>query len=136
MSDGPATDKASVPDVVGMGFDSAKASLEQQGFTTQKATVASDKSEGLVVATDPLAGNVLTKGSLITIQVSDGSKAVTSIKYTLNNFPKKEFAEVRVTVFADGTKIDEFIVSQRVPSRARTVLYRILAPFLVSEILL
>lgn len=109
VSDGPATDKVSVPDVVGMSYDSAKVSLEAQGFTTQKATVASDKSEGLVVATDPLAGNVLTKGTLITIQVSDGSKAVTSIKYTLNNFPKNEYAEVRVTVFADGTKIDEFI---------------------------
>ena len=109
VSDGPATDKVSVPDLVGMSYDAAKSSLEAQGFTTQKATVASEKSEGLVVATDPLAGNVLTKGTLITIQVSDGSKAVTSIKYTLNNFPKKEYAEVRVTVLADGTKIDEFI---------------------------
>ncbi len=109
VSDGPATDKVSVPDVVGMSYDAAQSSLEAQGFTTQRAVVASDKNEGIVVATDPLAGNSLTKGSLITIQVSDGSKAVTSIKYTLNNFPKNEAAEVRVTVYADGTKVDEFI---------------------------
>ena len=109
VSDGPATDKVSVPDVVGTSYDMAEATLVAQGFTTQRAVVASDKSEGLVVATDPLAGNSLTRGSLITIQVSDGSKAVTSIKYTLNNFPKNEAAEVRVTVYADGTKVDEFI---------------------------
>ncbi len=109
VSDGPGTEKIEVPDVVGMSFDAAQASLEAQGFTTQKSQVPSEKSEGLVVATDPLAGNKLTKGTLVTIQVSDGSKAVTSIKYTLNNFPKNEAAEVRVTVFADGTKIDEFL---------------------------
>lgn len=109
VSDGPGTEKIEVPDVVGMSYDAAASSLEAQGFTTQRSVVASDKSEGLVVATDPLAGNLLSKGTLVTIQVSDGSKAVTSIKYTLNNFPKTEGAEVRVTVFADGTKIDEFL---------------------------
>ena len=109
VSDGPGTEKIEVPDVVGMSYDAAQSSLEAQGFTTQRSVVPSDKSEGLVVATDPLAGNLLAKGTLVTIQVSDGSKAVTSIKYTLNNFPKNEGAEVRVTVFADGTKIDEFL---------------------------
>ena len=109
VSDGPGTEKIEVPDVVGMSYDAAQSSLEAQGFTTQKSVVASDKSEGLVVATDPLAGNLLSKGTLVTIQVSDGSQAVTSIKYTLNNFPKNEGAEVRVSVFADGTKIDEFL---------------------------
>lgn len=109
VSDGPGTEKIEVPDVVGMSYDAAQSSLEAQGFTTQRSVVASDKSEGLVVATDPLAGNLLSKGTLVTIQVSDGSQAVTSIKYTLNNFPKNEGAEVRVSVFADGTKIDEFL---------------------------
>ena len=50
VSDGPATEKAEVPDVTDMSYDNAKATLEAKGFTTQKISVASAKDEGKVVA--------------------------------------------------------------------------------------
>ncbi len=106
VSDGPTTDKVVVPDVTGSSYDQAKAELEGKGFTTQKTTVASKEPEGTVIATDPLAGNSLTKGSLITIQVSDGSKALLPIKGSIS-LPKNEYSEVKVTVYVDGGKVDE-----------------------------
>lgn len=106
VSDGPATEKVEVPDVTDMTYDRAKSELEANGFTTQKATVASAADEGKVVSTDPLAGNKLTKGSLITIQVSDGSKSLKNLKYTLD-LPIDEYAEIDVTVNVDGKKFDE-----------------------------
>ncbi len=108
VSDGPAVEKVDLPSVEGMTYEKAKAELESKGFTTQKADVASSLENGKVVGTDPLAGNKLTKGSLITIQVSDGSKQLKSIKYSIgNDLPKDEYAEITVTVNVNGTKFDE-----------------------------
>ena len=106
VSDGPATEMVEVPDVTDMSYDSAVAALEAKGFATQKTTVSSNKPEGTIIETDPLAGNLLTKGSLITIQVSDGSKMLTPVKYNVK-LPANEYAEVKVSVYAEGAKIDE-----------------------------
>ncbi len=108
VSDGPAVEKVELPSVEGMTYEKAKAELESKGFTTQKADVAGSLENGKVIGTDPLAGNKLTKGSLITIQVSDGSKQLKSIKYSIgNDLPKDEYAEITVTVNVNGTKFDE-----------------------------
>ena len=101
VSDGPATEKVEVPNVSDLTFDRAKAELESKGFTTQKVSVASAKDEGKVVSTDPLPGNKLSKGSLINIQVSDGSKQQKNLKYEVE-LPEEEDAEITVTVFVDG----------------------------------
>ncbi len=103
VSDGPATEKAEVPDVTDMSYDNAKATLEAKGFTTQKISVASAKDEGKVVATDPLVGNSLTKGSLITIQVSDGSKQLKTLRYEVE-LPEEEDAEITVNVWVGGNE--------------------------------
>ena len=107
VSDGPATEKVEVPDVTDMTYDRAKSTLEAQGFTTKKTTVASAKSEGLVLATDPLAGNKLTKGSLITIQVSDASRQQNSLVQEVE-LPEGEDAEITVTIFVDGKETDSY----------------------------
>ncbi len=104
VSDGPAAEKGTVPDVVGMSYDAAKAALEREGFTTQRASVAGTVDEGKVVNTDPLAGNNITKGSLVIIQVSDGSKQVTPLNIKVD-LPE-EYAEVEFTVYEDGKEID------------------------------
>lgn len=99
VSEGPTPEQLEVPSVVNQTYDKAKANLEALGFTTKKANVASAKEAGQVVATDPLAGNRLTKGSLITIQVSDGSLIQKSIKYDLEkDLPQNEYAEIAVKV--------------------------------------
>ena len=109
VSDGPAVQKVKLPDVNGLTYDKAKSELESKGFTTQKSSVASAVEADKVVGTDPLAGNELSKGSLITIQVSDGSKTLKSIKYDVIDdiLKEKEYAEITVTVNVDGKKYDE-----------------------------
>ena len=104
VSAGPTPEQVDVPDVVGSSFDSAKADLEALGFTTQRANVASAVDAGKVIGTDPLAGNKLTKGSLITIQVSDGSKKVSVMKYDLEkDLPQNEYAKINVKVYINET---------------------------------
>ncbi len=108
VSDGPAVEKVELPNVAGMTYEKAKQELEAKGFTTQKADVVGDIEKGKVVGTDPLAGNSLTKGSLITIQTSDGSKLLKSIKYdVIDDTLKEEYADITVTVNVNGTKLDE-----------------------------
>lgn len=99
VSAGPAPEQEEVPNVVGSSFDSAKQNLEALGFTTKRANVASAVEAGKVIGTDPLAGNKLVKGSLITIQVSDGSKIVKNLQYDLEkDLPGEEYAEISVKV--------------------------------------
>ena len=108
VSDGPAVEKVELPSVYGLNYEEAKAELEKKGFTTQKASVASELEAGMVVGTDPLAGNKLSKGSLITIQVSDGSRTLRKIRYNISNdLPKDEYADITVTVNVDGRRLEE-----------------------------
>ncbi len=106
VSDGPMPEQIIVPDVTGESYEQAKADLESQGFTTQKSTVASNKQAGTVIGTDPLAGNTLTKGSQITIRVSDGSKILKPLKQKID-LPEDEHAQITVTIYVDGQKVDE-----------------------------
>lgn len=108
VSDGVATEKELVPDVAGMTFDQAKQSVEAKGFTVQKSVIASSEEEGKVVNTDPLAGNSLTKGSLIIIQVSDGSRNISSM--TQDVPMPEEYAEVKFTVYVEGKKDTEELI--------------------------
>ena len=106
VSDGPTMPEVKVPDVVGKSYDSAKYELEAAGFQTQKSTVSSAVTAGEVILTDPLAGNTLTKGSLITIQVSDGSKIIRGIEQAID-LPNDEYAEIKVTIYVDAVKAEE-----------------------------
>ena len=119
VSDGPEVETVEVPYVIGETYEQAKAALEEKGFTTQKATVASDVEEGKVVSTDPLYGNKLTKGSLITIQVSDGSLIVESIKQEIE-LPQDEYSEVTLTIYIDGQKYEE--IENIIPARYKKTL--------------
>lgn len=104
ISEGPSPEMIDVPNVVGSTYDKAKANLEALGFTTKKTNVASAKEAGQVIATDPLAGNQLPKGSLITIQVSDGSKVLRELSYDLGkDLPQNEYAEIAVKVILNET---------------------------------
>ena len=60
----------------------------------------------MVIGTDPLAGNIVTKGYPITIRVSDGSKIVKPLKQKID-LPEDEHGEITVTIYVDGQKVDE-----------------------------
>jgi serine/threonine-protein kinase len=68
VSSGPAA--VSVPDVIGLQYADAKASLENEGFSVQRRDVDSDEDAGTVVDQSP-SGSA-KPGSTITLSVSKG----------------------------------------------------------------
>ena len=75
VSDGPG--KTKVPDVSGEPAADAQQTLEDAGFDVTAADQSSaDVEEGLVIDTDPAAGESVQAGSEITMYVSSGVKQV------------------------------------------------------------
>jgi hypothetical protein len=69
---------SSLPSVAGMSQDRALAMLNANGFRTGPAVTAwSTKAEGLVTATSPKAGTLLTPGSTVSLVVSKGEQPAT-----------------------------------------------------------
>ena len=66
--------RTTVPDVVGDSVDGAKNELQNAGFSVQVSSSKenSDQAEGRVSRTDPAGGSAASKGSVITIYVSNG----------------------------------------------------------------
>jgi beta-lactam-binding protein with PASTA domain/predicted Ser/Thr protein kinase len=64
-----------VPNVIGMPFESAESTLQGVGFAVSREDVDdADQPEGVVVGQNPAAGTQQGKGSVITLQVSKGPK--------------------------------------------------------------
>ncbi|MFF6781034.1 Stk1 family PASTA domain-containing Ser/Thr kinase [Streptomyces sp. NPDC012510] len=61
--------KVSVPDVQGVQFDEAQATLEKKGFEVDRKTEESDRTPGIVIEQDPASGK-LEKGSTVTLTVA------------------------------------------------------------------
>ena len=62
-----------VPNVVGMPFESAESTLQGAGFAVSREDVDdADQPEGVVVGQNPAAGTQQSKGSPVTLQVSKG----------------------------------------------------------------
>ncbi|MDO4291143.1 MAG: PASTA domain-containing protein [Eggerthellaceae bacterium] len=61
-----------VPDVVGASQADARYMLEEKGFAVSVEQVKSDEAEGLVLGTDPGAGQRAEEGSSIALQVATG----------------------------------------------------------------
>ena len=75
VSDGPGN--AQVPDVSGRPLKQARQAIARAGFRVGVSQITSDTvAKGIVVSTTPLAGEQLTKGSLVTLNVSSGPQKV------------------------------------------------------------
>ncbi len=61
-----------VPNVVGQQYASAESALQGLGFGVARANVESDEPAGIVVGQSPGAGSEASKGSTVTLQVSEG----------------------------------------------------------------
>jgi serine/threonine-protein kinase len=64
----------SVPNVIGMPFESAESTLQGAGFAVARQDVDDNDPVGVVVGQNPAAGTQQGKGSVITLQVSKGPK--------------------------------------------------------------
>jgi membrane peptidoglycan carboxypeptidase len=66
--------RTDVPDVAGDSVDGATSELKNAGFSVQVSSSRenSDQAEGRVARTDPTGGSSASKGSVITIYVSNG----------------------------------------------------------------
>ncbi len=73
VSNGPGSSK--VPATAGLPRDEASEKLEEAGFRVDVETVSSDSvEEGLVIHSEPSAGETATNGSTVTLVVSAGPK--------------------------------------------------------------
>ena len=70
VSSGPKP--VAVPNVVGSPFESAESILQGVGFAVSRQNVEDDADAGIVVGQTPAAGTQQGKGSVITLQVSEG----------------------------------------------------------------
>ena len=68
-----------VPDVVGRSLDRATATLERLGFSVEVTEVAHWRDAGRVVASAPASGTAAPRGSVVTLEVSDGTAAVPTV---------------------------------------------------------
>ncbi|MEU0389559.1 Stk1 family PASTA domain-containing Ser/Thr kinase [Streptomyces chartreusis] len=62
--------KVTVPDVTGLTYEKAKASLEDKGFVVDQKTEESDRTPGVVIKQDPKGDTDQEKGSTITLTVA------------------------------------------------------------------
>jgi eukaryotic-like serine/threonine-protein kinase len=65
----------SVPNVIGMPFESAESTLQGAGFAVARQDVDDNDPVGVVVGQNPAAGTQQGKGSVITLQVSKGPQS-------------------------------------------------------------
>ena len=73
------SDKATVPNVIGLREDAAAARIHDRGLTALPRTSASKRSPGIVFAEKPGPGTQLGKGQSVTIFVSSGRGAVPDV---------------------------------------------------------
>jgi serine/threonine-protein kinase len=89
-----------VPNVVGLTYDVAAAQLQSAGFTVGRAEVESDRPAGEVVDQSPPGNSTASKGSSVTLSVSQGPKTVTVPDVSLQTV-----ADARATLRAAGFKV-------------------------------
>lgn len=72
-----------VPDVVGLNEDAARAAIEEAGFKANVTSQASEKESGKIIDQDPKAGEEVEKGSTVNLVASDGSLAMANVPYLI-----------------------------------------------------
>jgi membrane peptidoglycan carboxypeptidase len=96
-----------VPQLAGQTQDAAKKLVESLGFDfAVGATVASEVPAGRVVSSDPGGGALVSKGSLITVTVSDGSLAV-----TMPNVVGQRFDQAAGTLGGSGFDVGKVAIN-------------------------
>jgi eukaryotic-like serine/threonine-protein kinase len=65
-----------LPNFVGQQFSAAQAAAQAGGYQLQQQTVSNSAAQGTIVGQSPGAGSPITKGEVVTVQVSNGPPEV------------------------------------------------------------
>jgi eukaryotic-like serine/threonine-protein kinase len=65
-----------LPNFVGQQFAAAQAEAQAGGYQLQQQTVSNSAAQGTIVGQSPAAGSPITKGEVVTVQVSNGPPEV------------------------------------------------------------
>ncbi len=65
-----------LPNFVGQQFSTAQAEAQTGGYQLQQQTVSNSAAQGTIVGQSPAAGSPITKGEVVTVQVSNGPPEV------------------------------------------------------------
>jgi eukaryotic-like serine/threonine-protein kinase len=95
------TQKAAVPDVVGLSAEEATADLARAGFRTQVTRVQAGEPEGTVVTQKPQGGTKAAKGQVVKISVSQGQTQTSTTVVTTTTTTPGARAAVPDTVGQD-----------------------------------
>jgi len=65
-----------LPSFVGQQFSAAQGEAQSGGYQLQQQTVSSSQPQGTIIGQSPVAGTPITKGEVVTVQVSNGPPQV------------------------------------------------------------
>ena len=89
-----------VPNVVGLSYELASTQLQTAGFTVGRVDVESSRPEGEVVTQSPPGNSTATRGSSVTLSVSQGPTTV-----TVPDVSFQTVADARATLRASGFRV-------------------------------
>ena len=89
-----------VPSVVGSSYELAAAQLQSAGFTVGRVDVESNEPSGTVVTQSPPGNSTATRGSSVTLSVSQGPSTV-----TVPDVSFQTVGDARATLRASGFRI-------------------------------
>ncbi len=128
VSLGPSTEDTIVPDVIDKTIEEAEILIAEAYLEAKIQYVESSEPEGTVISQNIIAGDTVTRSTVVTLYVSDGSGLVSD--------PFEEFPEIDIPGFEDpddydiedipGIEIGEessMIISVDIPSNARNTYY-------------
>lgn len=87
VSQGIAQDETDVPDFVGMTIEEAETECEERNLVLETVEEDSEEDEGVVIAQDVEAGEVVVTGTTITLTVSTGVEPEGTVTYGITNLP-------------------------------------------------
>ncbi|MDF2472099.1 MAG: pknB, partial [Rhodococcus erythropolis] len=93
---GTGPEQVRVPDVTGQREEVARPNIEGAGFVVQITEIDSGLPKGQVVSTDPTGGTSATKGSTVTLRVSNGNQVA------MPDLTNKTVSEALTTLRAAG----------------------------------
>ena len=98
-----------VPNVIGSAFESAESQLQGIGFAVAREDVEDEAAAGIVVGQNPAAGSQQGKGSVVTLQVSEGPQ-----RSQVPDVESQTEADARAQLQASGFEVQavEEIVTQ------------------------